>query len=161
MYYYYCARRRCTTDLGEGEGGGGRRLSFLGTSGPAANLQILILYIYTRTDQYINCHKRAGAACTRWRLYNIILLYCRFAGKAVPPPLYTQSFPPPRFASLHRRRPFRRRGSRTTTMLCTRSRVCACAHTRAGNGGGGATPKLFSREEKELIAFWKTVFISF
>lgn len=49
VIYYYCASRRCTTDLGVVERGGGRRLSFLGTLGPAANLQIHThTYIYIR-----------------------------------------------------------------------------------------------------------------
>jgi len=121
---------------------GGEAIVVFGYVGP--NIQYIHLYV--RTDQYINCHKRAGAECMRWRLY-IILLYCRFAGKAVPPATVLSSAS---FASLHRRRrPFRRRGSRTTTMLCTRSRVCVCAYARVG--WGATTPKLFSREKAYCV----------
>lgn len=84
-------------------------------------------------------------------VYNIILLYCRFAGKAVPPAIYSpflRAFckppPPPTFPAA--------RVAHDNHVGHALARVCVCHTPVSGNaGGGGATPKLFSREKAYCV----------
>jgi len=118
----YCRTRRCTM-FGEGER---TAIVVFGNVEPHRE--------YAQIN--INCHKRAGAACMRWRLYNIIIV--------VSPERRSLLSFPLRFASLRHRRPFRR-GSHDNHVV--RARVYMCVYIR----GQGATAKLFSREKAYCV----------
>lgn len=127
----YCRTRRCTT-FSEGER---TAIVVFGNVEPHCE--------YAQIN--INCHKRAGAACMRWRLYIILLLsFCRKGGPSCP---LLHVLRASATADLSGE-------GRTTTMLC--ARVCICAYIPVGRGD---VKIVFARES--LLRFEKPFFILF